>query len=87
MSGTPYQRPRYGTGTGRMQLPRATSVKDVVSAHNGAATILELADMQNHKSGQEPQASSMLLTDSGGVTWRLTVDTAGVLHTAKVPPR
>lgn len=87
MSGTPYQRPRYGTGSGRMQLPRATSVRDVVSAHNGAATIIELADMQNHKSGQEAQASSMLLTDSAGVTWRLTVDTAGVLHTVRVPPR
>lgn len=87
MSGTPYQRPRYGTGTGRMQLPRSTGIKDVATAYNSAATILELADMQNHKAGQEAQASSMLLTDSAGVTWRLTVDTAGVLHTVRVPPR
>jgi len=87
MSGASYKRPLYGSGTGRMQLARATSLKDVVNAHNSAATVIELADSQNVKNGQETQASSLLLTDTSGVTWRITVSPAGALQTVRVPPR
>jgi hypothetical protein len=32
----------------------------------------------------EPTYNAIMLRDSAGATWRVTVDTAGVLHTAAV---
>lgn len=84
MSG--YQRPRYGVGRGRMQLPRPT-YPPVAAPIDSAFQMLEIADTNNLKVGQEAQIPSLLLTDSNHVTWRVTVNTDGTLNTAKVPPR
>jgi hypothetical protein len=84
MSG--YQRPRYGVGRGRMELPRV-QFAPVSAAINSAFQIIEIADAQNLKTGQEAQVPSVLLTDRNNVTWRLTVNTDGTLSVLQVQPR
>lgn len=84
MSG--YQRPRYGTGRGILNLPRVTFAP-VAEPVNAAFASLEMADQQNLKLGQDAQVASLLLTDADNVTWRVTITTAGALHAVRVPPR
>lgn len=86
MSGTPYQRPRYATGLGKLTLPRLTSGPGAQQINN-AFQMLELADQLNLKLGQQAQVSSLLLTDADGVTWRLGVTTDGQPQFVKVLPR
>jgi hypothetical protein len=86
MSGTPYQRPRYGVGRGRMQLPRV-DFGPVAQQVNGAFTIIEMADNQNLKTGQDAAVSALLLTDANNVTWRVTASTDGTLALVQVPVR
>lgn len=84
MSG--YQRPRYATGRGTLNLPRVTRSRDAEQI-NSAFASLEMADQQNLKLGQDAQVASLLLTDTNGVTWRVTITTAGLLQASQVPPR
>lgn len=84
MSG--YQRPRYATGRGVLNLPRVT-FGPVAEPVNSAFAALEMADQQNLKLGQDAQVASLLLTDPDNVTWRVTISTGGVLTAVKVPPR
>ena len=85
MSG--FQRPRWGIGRGRLQLPRIASGAPVTETVNNAFTVLETADAENVKRGQEISLPALLLTDADGATWRVTVSAAGALTTARVPAK
>lgn len=80
MSG--YQRPP-GVATVVLRLPRVPSQGNGFFI-NQAFTLLEGADTQNLKRGQELALPSVLLTSPNGGTWRLTVDNAGNLTLAQV---
>jgi len=84
MSG--YQRPRNTTSRGRLVLPRVASTSAAAVPVNGGFASIEMADAENLKRGQEAAVPSLVLTDSTGVSWRVTVTPAGVLHTVKVAP-
>jgi hypothetical protein len=71
-----YQRP-LSPGAPRMNLTRAAPGTPNADVINQAFTLLEMADGQNVKRGQETQQRSMLLTAQTGQTVRLTVTVTG----------
>lgn len=50
------------------------------------AQLLQQADLQNFKKGQDIIVSPgrLVLTDSNGVTWQITVSTSGVVSASHV---
>lgn len=81
MSG--YQRPP-GIATTLLRLPRVART-GADNPINQAFTLLEQADTQNLKRGQEIALPSLLLTASDGSTWRVTIAGDGQLTASQVP--
>lgn len=82
MSG--FQRPG-GMAVPLLRLPRVPSKGGQSDPVNQAFGLLEQADAQNLKRGQEIALPSLLLTADDGSTWRITVAGDGQLTASQVP--
>lgn len=65
-----------------VSLPRPSPKYDPVNEAQARAAI-EIADKSNRKIGQDVEmgAQSIILRDSDGVRWKVTIDTSGNLGT------
>jgi hypothetical protein len=67
-----------------LKLPRAAGTVVRGTDYDAAMQLIERADAGNLKLGTTPALPALILTAADGSSWRLTVGTDGVLHTAAV---